>query len=53
MAGKASQKAAWGEGESAPVFGLGRVLGGSWDFLAPLGAQDPILIAFWLFFEGV
>ena len=42
MAGQASQNGARGGVESAPVFGLGRVLG----VLRPLGAQELILIVF-------
>ena len=46
MAPKASQKGVLGGG-LVPVFGLG-VLGG---VLGPLGAQEPILIDFWLIFD--
>ena len=44
MAGKASQKGGRGWGSIAPVFGLGRVLGGSWrglgGVLGPLEAPE-------------
>ena len=51
MAPKASQKDGRGGGDIAPVFGLGRVLGGSWGFLGPKRPPELILIDFWLIFD--
>ena len=49
MAPKSFQNGARGGVESAPCFWAWRVLGG---VLGPLGAQELILIDFWLIFDG-
>ena len=49
MAPKSFQNGARGGDESAPCFRAWKVLGG---VLGPLGAQELILIDFWLKFNG-
>ena len=52
MAPKSFQNGARGVAILLPVFGLGRVLGGSWGLLGPKRPQDLILIDFWFIFDG-
>ena len=49
MAGKASEKGGQGGGSIGPCFRAWKGLGG---VLGSLGAQELILIDFWLIFDG-